>query len=147
LHRAGAPLEGARAIGRLTVDGPWIGFGYRAGLPHLVVGAADGVQDAPADRDLLLALAIAHFAEAFAEAPPDIEATQSDLSALVRHLMGTEADAGRRALLGVAMDAIDDGLAGDAVAEKLAAARSPATASVDPVELLLVEARQLSERA
>jgi hypothetical protein len=147
LRRAGAPLEGARAIGRLSVDGPWIGFGYRAGVPHLVVGAADGVQDAPADRDLLLALAIAHFAEAFAEAPPDIEATQSDLSALVRHLMRTEAEVGRRALLGESMDAINDGLAGDAVAEKLAAARSPATASVDPVELLLVEARQLSKRA
>lgn len=146
MDRAGAALEGTRAIGRLAADGPWIGFGYRAGVPRLVVGGADGMRDAPADRDLLLALAIAHFAEAFDEAPPDLEATQSDLSALVRHLMGTETEAGRRALLGEAMDAIDDGLAGDAVAEKLAAARSPATASVDPVELLLVEARQLAER-
>jgi hypothetical protein len=146
MNRAGAPLEGTRAIGRLGADGPWIGFGYRAGVPHLVVGGADEIHDAPADRDLLLALAIAHFAQAFDEAPPDFEATQSDLSALVRYLMGTDAETGRRALLGEAMDAIDDGLAGDAVAEKLAAARSPATASVDPVELLLVEARQLSER-
>ena len=145
MDRAGAPLEGTRAIGRLGADGPWIGFGYRAGVPHLVVGAADGMHDVPADRDLVLALGIAHFAEAFDEAPPDFEATQSDLSALVRQLRGTETDAGRRALLGEAIDAIDDGLAGDAVAERLAAARSPATASLDPVELLL-EARQLAER-
>ena len=146
MDRAGAPLEGTRAIGRLGADGPWLGFGYRAGIPHLVVGAANGTHDAPAEGDLLLALAIAHFAEAFDEAPPDLEATQSDLSALVRHLMGTETDAGRRALLAVAIDAIDDGLAGDAVAERLAAARSPATASGDPVELLVLEARQLAER-
>lgn len=145
MDRAGAPLEGTRAIGRLGADGPWIGFGYRAGVPHLVIGGADGTHDAPADRDLVLALGIAHFAEAFDEAPPDFEATQSDLSALVRQLMETETDAGRRALLGEAIDAIDDGLAGDAVAERLAAARSPATASLDPVELLL-EARQLVVR-
>ena len=78
----------------------------------------------------MLALAIAYFAEACDEAPPDLEATQSDLSALVRHLIGAEADPGRRALLGEAIDAIDDGLAGDAVAEKLEAARS-ARAEVD----------------
>jgi hypothetical protein len=146
MHPAGVPLEGIRAIGRLTADGPWIGFGYRAGVPHLVLGVADGLRDAPADGDLLLALAIAHFTEALDGAPPDLEATQSDLSALVRHLLRTETEAGRRALLSEAMDAIDDGLAGDAVAEKLAAARSPATASGDPVELLLLEARQLSDR-
>jgi hypothetical protein len=146
MDRAGAPLEGTRAIGRLGADGPWIGFGYRAGVPRLVVGAAGGTYDAPASKDLLLSLAIAHFAEAFDEAPPDFEATQSDLSALVRHLMGTETEAARRAFLGEAMDAIDDGLAGDAVAEKLAAARSPATASTDPVELLVLEARQLAAR-
>jgi hypothetical protein len=146
MDRAGAPLEGTRAIGRLGADGPWIGFGYRAGVPHLVVGRAGGMHDAPADGDLMLALAIGHFAEAFDEAPPDLEATQSDLSGLVRQLMRKEMEAGRRALLAVAMDAIDDGLAGDAVAERLAAARSPATASLDPVELLLVVVRQLADR-
>jgi hypothetical protein len=146
VDRAAARLEGTRAIGRVGADGPWIGFGYRAGACHLVVGDADGMRDIPADRELVLALAIAHFAEAFDEAPPDIEATQSDLSALVREVMRTEADPGLRTLLGEAMDAIDDGLAGDAVAERLAAARSPATASVDPVELLLAQARQLVER-
>jgi hypothetical protein len=146
MDRAGAPLEGTRAIGRLGADGPWIGFGYRAGVPRLVVGTPNGMRDAPAEGDLLLALAIARFAEAFDEAPPDLEATQSDLSVLMRRLMETEADDGRRALLGEAIDAIDDGLAGDAVAERLAAARSPATASLDPVELLSLEARQLAEQ-
>ena len=48
MERVGAPLEGTRAIGRLGADGPWIGFGYRAGVPHLVVGRADGTHDAPA---------------------------------------------------------------------------------------------------
>ena len=146
MHRAAPRLEGTRAIGRMGADGPWIGFGYRAGACHLVIGDVVGMRDIPADRELVLALAIAHFAEAFDEAPPDIEATQSDLSALVRQVVGAEADPRLRAALDEAMDAIDDGLAGDAVAEKLAAARSPATASVDSVELLLAQARQLVER-
>jgi hypothetical protein len=141
MERTAAPLEAARAIGRLEADGPWIGFGYRAEAPRLVVGAADWVRDEPAEQDLILALAIAYFAGAVAEAPPDLEATQSDLSGLVRHLIESEADPARRALLGVAMDAIDDGLAGDAVAEKLEAARSD---RIDPVELLSMKARQIA---
>jgi hypothetical protein len=139
-----APLEAVRAIGRLEADGPWIGFGYRAGAPHVVVGATDWLRDEPADQDLILALAIAYFAGAVAEAPPDLEATQSDLSALVRHLIDAEEDSARRALLGEAMDAIDDGLAGDAVAEKLEAARSDRVEGVDPVELLSMKARQIA---
>jgi hypothetical protein len=138
------PLEAARAIGRLEADGPWIGFGYRAGACRIVLGAVDALRDAPADADLILALAIAYFAGAVADAPPDLEATQSDLSALVRHLISAEADPERRALLGVAMDAIDDGLAGDAVAEKLEAARSPRDDAVDPVELLSMKAREIA---
>jgi hypothetical protein len=142
-----APLEGARAIGRLAPDGPWIGFGFRGDAPRIVVGSGDGIRDAAADADLTLALAIAHFAEAFDEAPPDLEATQSDLSVLVRHLMGAEADAGRRALLSEALDAIDDGLAGDAVAGRLAAARPPGADGIDPVELLLERANELRDEA
>jgi hypothetical protein len=144
MQRAAAPLEAAGAIGRLWANGPWIGFGYRAGAARIVVGWHNEIRDAPADRDLLIAMAIAHFAEAFDEAPPDLEATQSDLSALVRHLMGMEADPGRLARLGEAMDAIDDGLAGDAVAEKLEAARSPRADAVDPVELVSMKARQIA---
>jgi len=144
MERTLAPLVAARAIGRLEADGPWIGFGYRAESPRIVVGSADGVRDEQGDPDLMLALAIAYFAGAVAEAPPDLEATQSDLSGLVRHLIGSEADPARQALLGEAMDAIDDGLAGDAVAEKLEAARSHRVDAVDPVELLSMKARQMA---
>jgi hypothetical protein len=144
VQRNAAPLEGARAIGRLSPDGPWIGFGFRGDATRLVVGAGQDVHDAPADADLAIAIAMAHFAEAFAEAPPDLEATQSDLSALVAHLIHTEADSGRRALLREALDAIDDGLAGDAVAGRLAAARPLAGDGVDPVELVLDRANELA---
>jgi hypothetical protein len=139
-----SPLEAARAIGRLEPGGTWVGFGFRGDVCRYLIGTNDGVQDASADADLLLALAIAHFAGAFDEAPPDIEATQSDLSALVRYLISSEPDAARRALLAEALDAIDDGLAGDAVAGRLAAARSPGRDRVDPVELLLAAARELA---
>lgn len=140
---APAPLEAPRAIGRLDPEGPWIGFRFRGGACRVVVGGQDWMRDGPADDDLALALAIAHFTQAFGEAPPDLEATQSDLSTLVRQLMGSAPDSRRRALLREAVDAIDDGLAGDAVAEKLAAARSPRVDAVDPVELLLASARLL----
>ena len=137
------PLEAVRAIGRLEPGGPWVGFGSRGDGWRYVLGTSVAVRDAPADADLLLALAIAHFAEAFDEAPPDLEATQSDLSALVGHLIRTEPDAGRRALLSEALDAIDDGLAGDAVAGRLDAARSAASDRVDPVEQVLAAAEEL----
>ena len=144
MERAGAPLEGTRAIGRLGADGPWIGFGYRGGAFRIAMETSGGMRDAAADEDLILALAIAHFAGALEEAPPDLEATQSDLSGLVRHLVDAELDPGRRALLGEAMDAIDDGLAGDAVAGKLEAVRSRPDEAVDPVELLSTKAREIA---
>jgi hypothetical protein len=144
MERAAAPLEAARAIGRLEAGGPWIGFGYRGAAFRVVMEASGGMRDAPADPDLILALAIAHFAGALEEPPPDLEATQSDLSAVVRHLADAEADPGRRALLGEVLDAIDDGLAGDAVAEKLGAARSRRDDAVDPVELLSRVAQEIA---
>jgi hypothetical protein len=144
MERAAEPLESARAIGRLEIDGPWIGFGYRAGQPRFVVGVADGMRDDAGDRDLLLALAIAYFADAGSAAPPELEATQSDLSALVRQLNDSEADPAKRALLAEAIDAIDDGLAGDAVATKLEAARAAGDDAVDAVELLSRKARQVA---
>jgi len=143
MEGAPAPLEGVRAIGRLVADGPWIGFGQRAGAARFVVQSGAGLRDQPADRDVVLALAIAYFTEACDGAPPDIEATQSDLSALVRQLMPGDEDAERRALLGEAIDAIDDGLAGDAVAEKLEAARSSRAEVIDPVELLSKRVREI----
>ena len=138
----GEPLESARAIGRLETEGPWIGFGYREGKPRFVIEAPGGMLDRPAETDLLLALAIAYFADAAGDAPPELEATQSDLSALVRHLMEAEAVGVRASLLGEAIDAIDDGLAGDAVAEKLEAARSARADAADPVELLARRVRE-----
>ena len=143
MERAAAPLEAARAIGRLEAGGPWIGFGYRGEAFRMVLEASDGMRDVAADADLILALAIAHFAGALEEPPPDLEPTQSDLSALVRHLADAEADPARRAMLGEALDAIDDGLAGDAVAERLGAARSARDDAVDPVELLSKKAREI----
>jgi len=77
--RAIEPLESARAIGRLEADGPWIGFGYRGGLPRFVVGVGDGMRDGAGDRDLLLALAIAYFADAGTAAPPELEARSERL--------------------------------------------------------------------
>jgi len=142
MEGAPAPLEAVRAIGRLAADGPWIGFGHRAGAARFVVQDGAGLRDQPADQDVVLALAIAYFTEACDGAPPDLEATQSDLSALVRQLMTGETDPERRALLGEAIDAIDDGLAGDAVAEKLEAARSSRAEVIDPVELLSRRARE-----
>lgn len=140
-------LEGVRAIGRPEPALPWIGFGQRAGEYRLVVGTPTDVRDAAAGTDLLLAVAIAYFAEAFEGAPSDLEATQSDLSALVRHLMHREARHDRRGLLAQALDAIDDGLAGDAVAATLAAAGSPGSDRVDPVELLVARANELLAEA
>lgn len=140
---APAPLERVRAIGRLAADGPWLGFGQRGGAARFVVEDGTGLRDLPADQDVVLALAIAYFTEACDGAPPDLEATQSDLSALVRQLTPGEPDPERQALLGEAIDAIDDGLAGDAVAEKLEAARSSRAELVDPVELLSQRVREI----
>jgi hypothetical protein len=144
LQPAPSPLEAARAVGRLEPGGEWVGFGLLANGWRFVVGTDAGVLDAPADDELLLALAIVHFAEAFRAPPSDLEATQSDLSALVRHLIEVQPDAARRSLLTEALDAIDDGLAGDAVAARLAAAAAPDSDRVDPVERVLAAARELT---
>jgi hypothetical protein len=146
MERGTAPLESARAIGRLEAGGLWIGFGFRARTGRIVVGVGDQMRDVAADQDELLALAIAHFTGALEEAPPDLEATQSDLSGLVRYLMNAEADEIRHVLLAEAVDAIDDGLAGDAVAERLQAARSAQGDSIDPVELLARLAKEVAAR-
>ena len=137
-------MQGACAIGRIRTGGPWIGFlvgeaGYR-----LVVGDSRGQRTQEADVDLLLALAIGYFEEAFPEPPPELEATHGDLSELVRHVASRERDALRRRLLDEAVDAIDDGLAGDAVANRLSAARAgTADEQADPVDLLVTLADEM----
>jgi hypothetical protein len=140
-------IEGARAIGRWRPDGPWVGFqadpdGYR-----LCVGAGDDLVCEEADADALLGLAITYFEEVLEGAPPDLEATHGDLSELVRFVAAREGDPARRALLAEAVDAIDDGLAGDAVAGRLAACRAgTANEQADAVDLLVARAARLLSR-
>jgi hypothetical protein len=137
-------LEAARAIGRWRPGGPWIGFQAAGDAYLLCVGAGDDLLSEVADADVLLALAIAHFEEALEEAPPDLEATHGDLSGLVRFVAAHETDPTRRARLAEAVDAIDDGLAGDAVAVRLAACRRvAANEQADPVDLLVARATRM----
>jgi hypothetical protein len=110
----------ACAVGRISTDGPWIGFapvledGYA-----LVVGTHDRAVDAPAEADDLIALAIAYFADELPEPPEPLAATHGDIGALVRRLAvgGVDEDHARR--LTEAVDAIDDGLAADVVVARL----------------------------
>ena len=112
----------ACAVGRLN-DGTWIGFaptmedGY-----SLVVGEGESVA-AVSDRaepDDLVALAIAYFADELGEPPETLAATHGDLGALVRAVAEAESDQpDRRARLAEAVDAVDDGLAADAVVGRL----------------------------
>lgn len=133
-----------RAIGRIRPDGPWIGFQATADGYRFTVGLPSGARTRGADADLLLALAIAYFEEAFEGAPPEMEATHEDLSELVRHVAAGEADPTRKRLLAEAVDAIDDGLAGDAVVSRLSAVRpGNADEQADPVDLLVSLAEEL----
>ena len=107
----------ACVVGRLGVDGPWLGFapslddGY-----DLVVGDGTRVHRFAAEADDLLSLAVAYFEDSLADPPEDLAATHADIASLVRHVAARAAgDARRSALLSEAVDAIDDGLAGDAV--------------------------------
>jgi hypothetical protein len=111
------------------------------------MGLDGALRSSEADVDLLLALAIAYFTEALEGAPPEIEATQADLSALITDLAQRETDLEARRLLREALDAIDDGLAGDAVAGRLAAARPLRTEPIDPIELLRIRAMELTATA
>jgi len=131
-------MDEVRAIGRIRAGGPWVGFAARADGYRLVAGDDRRTRERPASPDLLLALAIAYFEEAFDDPPQESEASHADLSELVRAVSDGETDAARRGLLHEAVDAIDDGLAGDAVANRLAAARGVETdEQADAVDLLV----------
>lgn len=139
-------MDGPCAIGRMGSDGPWVGFVRADDVYRLAVGLGGTVrtEPEPADADLLLAMAIAYFEDALDDPPPDIEATQADLSDLVRHLAAGAPEGPHRHLLDEAVDAIDDGLAVDAVINCLGAARgSGGTEQVDAVDLLLSRAEAL----
>jgi hypothetical protein len=134
----------ACAIGRIGPGGPWVGFaptlddGYA-----LVVEGSAGSRRSAAEPDLLVALAIAYFEDALHPPPDDLAATHADIGALVRHLAEAELDVPRRRLLEEAVDAIDDGLAADAVIGRLNAALTPSAAG-DPVARLLERARTIA---
>jgi hypothetical protein len=84
----------------------------------------------------LLACAIAHYEEALLPPPPEWEATQEDLRGLVAWLRDAVGPSARGHLV-LALDAIDDGLPGDAVVALLvAAARAEAAAGDDVLGLL-----------
>jgi hypothetical protein len=137
-------VEAPRAVGRWQPDGPWIGFQSGPDAYRLCVGADDRLLSEVADADVLLSLAIAYFEEALEAAPHDLEATHADLSGLVRFVAAHETDAARRARLEEAIDAIDDGLAGDAVARRLTACRrGMKNEQADPVDLLVTRATRL----
>lgn len=118
----------ACAVGRLGVGGAWLGFvpslddGYL-----LVVVDGAGTHRVPATADDLLSLAFAYFAEALDAPPDELAATHADIAALVRHVGSSEPDGPRSAQLAEAIDAIDDGLGGDAVAAAVVRCLAPGT--------------------
>jgi hypothetical protein len=126
------------AIGRLGVDGPWVGFVRADGSYRLAVGGdAGAIHTVTADDGLLLALAIAYFEDDLDDPPPDMEATHADLSDLVRSVAARATEPDARRLLAEAVDAIDDGLAADEVIGRLVAAwRRTAKEQADPIDLL-----------
>ena len=114
-------MVAACAVGRLGVDGPWIGFAPTMDDAYALVVAGSGgrSRSAAADADDLLALAVAYFQDDLAEPPEELAATHGDIGAVVRHLAEVESDPMRRRTLGEAVDAVDDGLAADVVVGRL----------------------------
>ena len=134
----------ACAVGRIGSEGVWVGFAPTVDDGYaLVVGGPGESRRADADADLLLALAIAYFEEALDAPPDELAATHADVAGLVRHLAVAETDDARRRRLDEAVDAIDDGLAADAVIARLASALS-AGWSEDPSARLVERARSLA---
>ncbi len=129
-------------IGRLFREGPWVGFaradpGYALAfgddLTSMRLASAPGRSEL---RDDLLAIAICYFDEAFADAPPELEATHAEIGDLLRWLADSEREPASAGLLREAADAVDDGLPGDVVIARLAAAAghgSDAGAPAEPI--------------
>ena len=114
-------LAAACAVGRVGVDGPWVGFAPTLDDGYAIVtGMLPGPSArAAATRDELLALALVYFEEALEAPPEDLAATHGDIGALVRHVAEHEADPGRRGLVADVVDAVDDGLAADVTSARL----------------------------
>lgn len=135
------------AIGRLEVDGPWVGLSRDADGYRIAFGRPDAsVLVTDASRPELLALAIAFFEDRLDDAPPDLEATQGDIGDVCRWLAQSESRTSIRALLQEAVDAIDDGLAMDATVLRLGDALRAQTGDeqVDVLDLLVNRYRSLT---
>lgn len=135
-----SPAAGpVRAFGRLGPDGPWVGFESTPAGYRLVVGPTDGALRAdrelgPAEtRDALVAGAIGFYLSTLDDPPIELEATQADLGALIRALIRADPERVWAREAAEALDAIDDGLPGDAVALRL---QRLLPAGSDPLELL-----------
>lgn len=134
----------AAAIGRLGPDGPWVGFAADGAGFHLACSRGTGSMAVSKSRGSsrlseLVAVAVLYFEEALEPPPPDLEATQADLAELLGW-MAHQTDGGVSALLREALDAIDDGLAGDSVVARLSEVRGGigpnAAEQADPIDLL-----------
>jgi hypothetical protein len=129
-----------RAVGRLVPDGRWIGFVATASGYRLVAAESDQparqLTGATADEERagLVAVAIVHFLASLEPPPPELEATHADIAQLVRGLASSSRAATGSEAAREAVDAIDDGLPGDAVALRLAALLPDPSA--DPVAIL-----------
>ena len=143
------------AIGRIGARRQWVGFVRDAAGFHLAVaqpGEATAVSPARGANRIaeLLAVAIVYFEEALDAPPPELEATQADLAELLAW-MATETDTGRNQLVREALDAIDDGLAGDAVVARLSEARrglpEKAIEQADAIDLLAQRVKDLRGRS
>lgn len=138
-----AETAGILAIGQLTPEGHWAGIRRLAvGRWEPVFGGPDGAprlgsRPPRRQRTLLIAAAIAYFSEALAETTAGSEATQGDLAQVMHWLANTEPDPARAAWLREAIEAVDDGLPGDAIASRLTLLMADEQA--DPVDLLIAE--------
>ena len=138
-------LEGGPRALAILPGGRWIGFELDAGVGRLASAPLDA-ENASADlaeasSDDLLALAEIWFTGALPEPTLDGAATQQDLAQLVSALRASAVDEFTATALSLVVDAIDDGLAPDAVANLLSTARGPS--AVDPLTRVVARARAL----
>jgi len=139
----------AAAVGRLRPDGPWVGFAADGAGFHLACSRepraiALSTSQGTSRLTELVSIAVLYFEEALEPPPPDLEATQADMAELIGW-MATQTDGGVSALLREALDAIDDGLAGDSVVARLSEARAGigpnAAEQADSIDLLEIRMR------
>ncbi len=142
----------AVAVGRLASGGAWVGFapaedGYRLAFGDEAGELPPVVTDPATLRADLLNVALAYFGDAAEPAPDELQATHGDVADLVRWLAATAGDEAPPALR-MAVDAIDDGLAADAVMLLLEAASAAIGTGregeqADPIDLLADRLRAL----